>query len=77
MANDGYSTYNKIIIEAKIEGSNEYVLVGDKKFKVLPSLKDKLCDCTNMKWYVEELEYMAKRVLVDRTENNEGFFEEI
>ncbi|HHV28132.1 hypothetical protein [Acetivibrio mesophilus] len=57
-------------------GKHEYVLVNGVKHECLLNAKKRLSGCTNMKEYVEGMEYLAYKVFIGKTVKNDGFFSE-
>lgn len=47
------------------------------KYKCTKALKREMSHCANMKEYVEAVEYLAYQVLVEKSKENEGWFNEI
>lgn len=55
----------------------EFVWLEGKKYRCLKNAQDMLHSCTsNMKEYVERMEYLAIQVFVLCTIENDGLFEE-
>ncbi len=52
-----------------------YVEVNNKTYEVSQKTADKFIDCSNIKEYVESIEYFAFQVLIEETVSNDGWFE--
>lgn len=55
--------------------SETYVKMGDEKYKITPRTSVRFKCCTNLKEYVESIEYFAFLVLVRKDIPNDGWFE--
>ena len=55
--------------------SKSFVVVGGVKYQITPKTAFQFKYCTNLKEYVESVEYFAYRVLIKKDIPNEGWFE--